>query len=464
MSRALRLLFPHLVAVMLGAMALWTWPAQARDLHPQDGPHVDLNFELREDAFVAHVSMNLVFLDYLIPSFREEPDRLMLAELAAASESLRRRMGEVCVVTVDGQAPDAARVPVLSGLALNDPDESLVPLFPKSGMRGLRKIKFDLAWPVTAPPTSVGIVWLMYPPDELSTVTPPPPLTIAAELTAQGLRSQLEFRQAEPEFVWRALPGGASSRLLAVPTPVEVERRRLSGLTALALVVAAWSAISALRKRRAGAPAGRATAVAVASLALAPLLWRVPIATVAVGSAATGLPSGDEAAAIFRPLHENLYRAFDFTDESAIYDALAKSVDGPLLEEIYLAIHRSLVMQEEGGALSRVRAVRELDVAVEDVGMVDAPSLTPGKPDESVPGFRVVCRYQVDGRVTHWGHSHDRTNEYRTRYLVVARDGRWHIAQSEVLEQARVDGLAPETPIAPAEPKVPTSPDGSFDA
>jgi hypothetical protein len=461
MSRVLRFLFPYLVALAVSAAAAWTWTSQARDLHPQDGPHVDLNFELRDDAFVAHVSMNLVFLDYLIPSFREEPDRLTLSELAAASEALRRRLADVCVVTIDGQAPDAARLPTLSGLALNDPDESLVPLFPKSGMRGLRKIKFDLSWPVAAPPTSVGIVWLMYPPDELSTVTPLPPLAIAAELTAQGLRSQLEFRQAEPEFVWRALPGGASSRLLAVPTPVEVEPLRLSGLTALALVVAAWSAISALRKRRAGAPAARATVVAVASLALAPFLWRVPIATVAVGSSATGLPSSDEAAAIFRPLHENLYRAFDFTDESAIYDALAKSVDGPLLEEIYLAIHRSLVMQEEGGALSRVRAVRELDVSVEDIGMVGAPNLTPGGADESVPGFRVVCRYQVDGRVTHWGHSHDRTNEYRTRYLVVARDGRWHIAQSEVLAQARVDGvpsaLPPEAPIDVA-------PDGAFDS
>lgn len=430
------------VVTLVSALAFGGRAAEA--LHPQDGPHVDLGFELRADAFVAEVSMNLVFLDHLLEPTREQPDRLELGELASMREALRRRMGEVCRVTIDGVAPDPASVPEISGLAVNDPDESLVPLFPKSGMRGLRKLKFELRWPVAAPPKSVSIVWSAYPPDELSTIVPPPPLSIAAELSAEGVRSQLEFRENEPEFVWRPLPGDAESRLLTVPAPVAAAPVGVSALTLVGAVVGVASLALAFRRsiRR------RMLGVGGVALGVAALGVAYPVARVEFGGGSLELPTTEEAVTIFRPLHENLYRAFDFTEESAIYDALARSVHGPLLEDLYLTIHRSLVMQEEGGALSRVRAVRELAVDVESIGLVPAAD---GDGLSDVPGFSVVCRYQVDGRVTHWGHSHDRTNEYRTRYVVVARDGVWRIAETLVLEQARVDGL-PET-----------RPDGSFD-
>ena len=141
------------------------------------------------------------------------------------------------------------------------------------------------------------------------------------------------------------------------------------------------------------------------------------------------LPSSSEAEQIFLPLHANIYRAFDYTAESDIYDALAQSVDGPLLDTLYNQVYRGLIMQEEGGAVSRVMAVRPVELAVESIGIL---------PDDGRPGFDVLARWQVDGKVTHWGHSHERTNEYQARYTVLQTDQGWRIGGSQVQEQLRV--------------------------
>jgi hypothetical protein len=45
--------------------------------------------------------------------------------------------------------------------------------------------------------------------------------------------------------------------------------------------------------------------------------------------------------------------------------------------------------------------------------------------------------------VTHWGHSHDRTNEYEGRFVVAAEPEGWRIHDAEILRQERVDSAAP---------------------
>ena len=60
--------------------------------------------------------------------------------------------------------------------------------------------------------------------------------------------------------------------------------------------------------------------------------------------------------------------------------------------------------------------------------------------------------WQVDGRVTHWGHAHDRTNEYDGRFTVAAEQGGWRIHDAEITRQERVDSAAP----APSAPPVPS--------
>ena len=126
----------------------------------------------------------------------------------------------------------------------------------------------------------------------------------------------------------------------------------------------------------------------------------------------------------------NIYRAFDYTDEDAVYDALEQSVDGELLAGLYDEVYRSLVLQEEGGAISKVTAVRHAVIDVEDIGLVGP---------EKRAGFSLRCEWQVDGAVYHWGHAHTRTNEYIASYTIHAGDAGWRIAASQPIEQRRVD-------------------------
>ena len=50
-------------------------------------------------------------------------------------------------------------------------------------------------------------------------------------------------------------------------------------------------------------------------------------------------------------------RHVDYRREEDVYDALAASVTGQLLAELYVQVRRGLQMQEEGGAVARINAV-----------------------------------------------------------------------------------------------------------
>jgi len=404
--------------------------------HPQDGPHVDLRFRLDDSAFVAEISMNLVFLDWMIEFPREDPERIAPSEAPQLAPRLEAYFAQQMPVSIDG-----VRVaPVLGKLSLNDPDEVLLPLFPISGWRGLRKVSFELAFPVKSPPSAVTVVWPAYPPDILSVLAAKPPLEINAEWTALGLRSQVLFTRAEPEFTWHAPTGGVESRLERVPAP-PAPQPRVPGWATLAVGAFVLSFGAAALARRSPR---QALLVGVVSGAVVIVIRPSTPALLALGSRAPAALEPVEAARTFEALQANVYRAFDYEAESAVYDALARSVAGELLEETYLGVRRALVMEEEGGAMSRVVAVRPVATRVVSQGELEV-----GGRVESA--FTVEATWRVDGRVTHWGHAHDRTNEYDGRFTVAAGPDGWRIHDAEITRQERVDDAEPVEPAMPPE-------------
>ena len=122
----------HLILLAL----LLAVPALRAAAHPQDGPHVDLRFEILEDAVVARVSMNLVFLDELVETPRELPEAITDRERVGVRAALLELLRTAHPLIVNGNViePEASEVTVA------DPDPALLPLFPRSGMRGLRTI------------------------------------------------------------------------------------------------------------------------------------------------------------------------------------------------------------------------------------------------------------------------------------------------------------------------------------
>ncbi|HBE68533.1 MAG TPA: hypothetical protein DDW52_10335 [Planctomycetaceae bacterium] len=145
------------------------------------------------------------------------------------------------------------------------------------------------------------------------------------------------------------------------------------------------------------------------------------------------LPSA-ESDAIFGALLENMYGAFKFNGEEEIYDALAKSIDGELLEDIYLQIRRGLEMQEQGGAVSRIKSVEIVEggtTSAEDSGGGATSA------DDALQ-FGYQSRWDVAGTVEHWGHIHSRTNQYEARFEIETRGSTWKITDMELLAEERV--------------------------
>lgn len=130
---------------------------------------------------------------------------------------------------------------------------------------------------------------------------------------------------------------------------------------------------------------------------------------------------------VFQSLHKGAYRALDFGTEERIYEALETAVDGQLLESLYLQFRESLAMKEQGGAVARVQSLTYGDTARQ----------TPTA-DTVWPGFRYRSRWTVSGTVEHWGHVHERQNQFCAVFNIEPRDGFWKITDMQIEEQESV--------------------------
>jgi hypothetical protein len=137
-----------------------------------------------------------------------------------------------------------------------------------------------------------------------------------------------------------------------------------------------------------------------------------------------GLPSDPEARRVLRGLMLNTYRAFMLEDEEAVYDILARSVEGEYLSEVYLESREALRFDATDAALS---IVDRLDVK-------SIESMERSKDG----GVTIVASWEVYGSVFHWGHIHFRCNAYRAQVTIVPADGYWKLTGMQLLDQERV--------------------------
>jgi hypothetical protein len=151
-------------------------------------------------------------------------------------------------------------------------------------------------------------------------------------------------------------------------------------------------------------------------------LTPVPVTSQALTTATTH--------AVLGKLLSNIYGAFDFRDDSEVYDALATSVKGDLLRELYLQVKRSLVMAEQGGAISHVDNVEMLSVT----------------PPRNAKPPTTEATWRVTGTVEHWGHVHTRVNEYQATITLGREAGTWKLdslvpsSEQRVKFQTRIRG------------------------
>lgn len=419
-------MFPSLVLALLSLGASGTEPAETLPhlgnsalLHPQDGPDADVRIHVEPTRVRYYIMLNLAFIDEVLDIYREDESRLHPAEFPSYRAALLDYFHDTNRVVIDGLEV----MPVDAGFESEDADLSFLPLFPRMGERALAKVQLVLDYPVKSPPSAVQMYWGSYPPDlAVGDETHMPTVTVRAQLFSNGIQEEVVFTAEEPEYTWHQTGETAADHFLKVPEAPQQAGWPLPLASLVVLIVGGGAALWMNRNKRHLGAIGTSTLVVV-------IAWFGRHQGVVEIGGGVDLPDAASAEQIFLPLHANIYRAFDYTAESDIYDALAQSVDGPLLDTLYNQVYRGLIMQEEGGAVSRVTAVRPVDIQVESIGIV---------PDDGRPGFDVLARWQVDGKVTHWGHSHERTNEYLARYTVLQTEQGWRIGGSQVQEQMRV--------------------------
>jgi hypothetical protein len=151
-----------------------------------------------------------------------------------------------------------------------------------------------------------------------------------------------------------------------------------------------------------------------------PEIARVPD----TGTSATE-PLPEHAAKIeLQALLHNVYRAFQIPGEEVAYDRLAVSLDGDLLDTVYLRQRAALQQRDRGlGGEGRVYRIEILDSRIR---RTEARNL------------HIAARWVAHGTVSHWGHSHPRSNEYQANFVLSpSLEGRWKITGLEFLDARR---------------------------
>lgn len=267
-----------------------------------------------------------------------------------------------------------------------------------------------LVYGTTRTPESVQLIW-----NGFFDQIPEVPATASDPESSQT--SMLSA--GSPTLTWR---NNLSVDPIPTVTAIAVESKPLP-LPLAALPFLAVSGYFLVAGFRGGRPM---TSFAWARVILALGLLVAPFGEVAIAlpSSFGSAPSTAGAKRILAGVLPNVYRAFEFREESAAYDRLAVSVTGDTLSQIYLEHRRALEMEERGGARARVEAVE-----VEEVREVRA---TDGG------GFEVDAAWLVGGTVTHFGHRHFRQNRYDARVSLVPEDGIWKIRSIELYDEERI--------------------------
>jgi len=154
----------------------------------------------------------------------------------------------------------------------------------------------------------------------------------------------------------------------------------------------------------------------------------LPYGTLAVPNPffAAYAPRGDGARLIMSKVLSDTYQAFNLEDEDELYDTLAESVTGNLVDDLYLDNRRRLTAGTRQGTKVTIRSVSVLKI---------------GEPVEGVTegeGYSYDCRWAVVARVQHLQHVHHRQQIYSGVLTLRAEDGRWKIAGVELHSEDRV--------------------------
>ncbi|HPF15021.1 MAG: hypothetical protein H6830_10420 [Planctomycetes bacterium] len=382
-------------------------------LHPMDGPDAELRLLHTQAGLRLSVRVNLAWLDEVLAEPRENPnvvaptERIELEGAAwdwiQAQELLR--------------SDSAALVGRLESAEWVEADPERAMYFPRTGVRALTYLELKVVYPFEANTDAVILGWPAYPIDPvLAGPSGSPTVQVQATLLSGAEERIVNLSEESPNYRWRLPQSGGADHLLPLPPgPASIPGPKPRTVYLIAFV-AAVVAVGGLYRHR------LRLLFALGGIAGILVTYQRQVQTVPP----IGVPEGE---AVFAALQQNLYRAFDFHEREAIYDALEKTVAGDLLPVLYEEIHASLVLEEEGGALCRVEKVTPLDAHITPKPTLLAARLEP---------FGVDATWRVEGVLHHWGHSHRQAQQMKAHFEVAYTEAGWRFLSAQIRESVRI--------------------------
>lgn len=351
---------------------------------------------------------------------REEAGRINVEEQQRLSDALFEFLSRHNHVRIDGTRvrPELERVDFF-GPGIRDFAEEVEPR-PVSVYNA--RVGVIVSFPAETPPEHVEIEWHHF--------TEQMPYYRPALFGYDDQTHDVLFDPYLTQFEWTPEQPPESVELVALDRPEPIPHLSLPALSLLLLLGAAGLAVCGAWPGR--VPAARRVAYLAFAGALALGAWAGEShARIEVAHPLEPRPEldDDDAHRVFAALHENIYRAFEKRDEQRIYDALERSVAGPLLEELYLEVRRGLTLQEQGGAVSRVDDVQILE-AERGPADTDAPQRQT---------FEYRATWTVTGTVEHWGHVHTRKNQYEAVFTIEGFESGWRITDFRPVGEQRLE-------------------------
>ena len=270
-----------------------------------------------------------------------------------------------------------------------------------------------IVYPVGRLPDTVSMEWELYGP-KIQTI----PAVASDE--AGGLPTELT--PDDPVLVWKNyLKSPSTPQLQSIDPPPEaktIEFPLLSlafgGAFMVSLIAAGW-------RKWNGRPLVRGFWIGVLGLFVLSLVM-IPYAKISLNNPLEEEPAlePEEAETLLKNLLHNVYISFDHHDDSLVYDRLATSISGDLLERVYLETRRSMEIKNQGG----------LRISVKNIDIV-ALAIT----EQVALETTVRCRWRVAGWIGHWGHIHQRVNEHQAMITIAPREEKWKVIKIEMLDE-----------------------------
>ena len=401
--------------------------ASAVSAHSQPLPRVSLQVKINDKAMTYIANIPTFAMEPLAGATMDTP----VSELEKHEKKIADIIDKTCPVEIDG-----IRVrPVVTMITIFDPVS--YSSFADLGYRPLAKPWTDayigLSYGLKGKPGEISMTWNLFPQapamdagiveieiDDLNEVI--------GSFNAFEEEKYISFVPEEPVYVWydedcheRVKPITEVAREPAEPVvlpTVSIFAAMILPVLLLLLKLTRWSR---------GVLFGAMFAAATVGV-IGKDLWLVEITP--FWRSRWKVPGENEAKRIFTTLHRNIYRAFDYETEDDVYDALARSVSGRMLNKIYNDVYHGSIINEAG----KICQIDRVDII--SSSMAGNREYT----EDDIPRFLMSCTWRVTGLVTHWGHVHRRVNEYSAVYTLKAVNNTWKIMEVEMNRHRRILG------------------------